>query len=160
MPIICKRKRRIHAGRQLRQKMIRQLAELKTALSNLETSKSPRDSQFDPTTSFNDSNNHQLELSIKNYNSSTFPETSQREQENAGSISTQGIPIVDLVSDSEVDSETETLVDFEACYQIQIAWVYSLQTWEETIKTSMNRSVPRNRILEDRILHPSEPQFF
>ena len=86
----------------------------------------------------------------------TSLETSQRKQKNAGSISTQEIPIVKLVSDSEVDSEAETPVDFEACYQIQIAWVYSLQTWEETINTSTNRSVTRIRILEDRILHLSE----
>ena len=136
--------------------MFSQLAELKSALSKLETCQPPRDSQFNPTTSFNDSNNHQLELSAKNSNSATFPHTSQRKQKNAGSISTQGIPIVDIVFDSEVDYETDTLVDFEAYSQIQIAWAYSLQTWEETINTSTNLSVPRIRILEDRILHPLE----
>ena len=136
--------------------MVKTLTELKTALSIQETSQSPRDSQINPKISSYDSNNHQLEFSTKKSNLSTSLETSQRKQKNAGSISTQEIPIVNLVSDSEVDSEAETLVDFEACFQIQIAWVYSLQTWEEAINTSTNRSLTRIRILEDRILHPLE----
>ena len=156
MPIIYKRRRRPRAGRKKREKKLRRLAELKTALSNLETSQPPRGSQFNPTTSFNDSNNHQLELSSKNSYFATSPEISERNLKIAGSISTQEIPIVDLVSDSEVDSEAETLIDFEACSQIQIKWVHSLHSWEETINTSTNRSVPRIGILKDRILHPSE----
>ena len=136
--------------------MVKTLTELKTALSIQETSQSPRDSQINPKISSYDSNNHQLEFSTKKSNLSTSLETSQRKQKNAGSISTQEIPIVNLVSDLEVDSEAETLVDFEACFQIQIAWVYSLQTWEEAINTSTNRSLTRIRILEDRILHPLE----
>ena len=103
--------------------MLKQLTELKKARPILETPQSPRDSQIIPKISPNDSNNHHSEL------------------------------IVDLVSDSEIDSEAETVVDFAACSQIQVAWVYSLQTWEEAVNTSTNRSLTRIRILEDRILH-------
>ena len=139
--------------------MSKQLTELKTALSILETPQSPRDSQIIPKISPNDSNNYHSELLTKNSNLAISLETSRRKQKFAGSISTQGIPIVDLVSDSEIDSEAETLVDFETCSQIQISWVYSLQTWGETINTPTNRSVSRIRILEDRILHPLEQNF-
>ena len=98
--------------------MNKQLTELKAAVSNPEPSQLPRDYQINPTTPSNNCNSDQLELLMKLPKPATPFDLPWQEWKNAGSVSTKEILIVDLVSDLEVDSEPETLVDFGIFPQI------------------------------------------
>ena len=131
-PIIYKRKRWSWAGRRVREKVARQLEQSMAAFlgsSQILSAMPPESQNLAP-----DLNAVILHLSQATLES---PDTANL------------VPVIDLVSDSEVDSEAETLIMMETYSRIRI---------------SRRGPASRFRILRDRILRVSEhidiSQFF
>ena len=89
--------------------MSRHLVGLKSALSNLKTSLPPQESQIKLTNFPPNFKQDLLELPVENPEPITRSHSLRRQLKNPGPNSMKEIFIVDLVSDSEVDSEAETV---------------------------------------------------